>query len=63
MGGQATKPALGRKMEIPVFRLVSLLSAVRRLLNVDGYPVIAVDETSGTISLNRDLLEKQFGVE
>jgi hypothetical protein len=63
MGGQATKPALSKKMEIPVFRLVSLLSAVRRLLNVDGYPVLDVDETSATISLNRDLLEKQFGVE
>lgn len=63
LGGQATKLALSRKMEIPVFRLMSLLSAVRRLLNVDGYPVIAFDETSGTISLNRDLLEKQFGVE
>jgi hypothetical protein len=63
LGGQATKPALSRKMEIPVFRLVSLLSAVRRLLNVDGYPVLAVDEVSGTVSLNRDLLDKQFGVE
>mgnify|MGYP003383331075 CR=1 FL=1 len=61
-GGQATKAALERKMAMPAFRLASLLSAVRRLLNVDGYPVIAVDEASGTISLNKDLLEKQFGL-
>jgi hypothetical protein len=30
------------------------------LLNVDGYQVVAVDETSGTIELNRQLLNKQF---
>lgn len=62
LGGQATKAALGRRTELPLFRLSGLLPAVRRLLNVDGYAVIAVDDASETVTLNRDLLEAQFGL-
>jgi len=60
LGGQATKAALSRKMALPAFRLASVLQAVRRLLNVDGYSVISVDEASETVTLNKDLLEAQF---
>jgi hypothetical protein len=59
-GGQATKTALARKMDLPAFRLAALLPAVRRLLNVDGYAVLAVDDASDTVTLNRGLLEAQF---
>lgn len=59
-GGQATKAALARKMDLPAFRLAGLLPAVRRLLNVDGYAVLAVDDASDTVTLNRGLLEAQF---
>ncbi len=59
-GGQATKAALARKMDLPAFRLAALLPAVRRLLNVDGYPVLSVDDASGTVTLSRGLLEAQF---
>ena len=62
LGGQATKNALSRKMELPLFRLSGLLPAVRRLLNVDGYAVLAIDDASETVTLNRDLLEAQFGL-
>ncbi len=34
----------------------------RRVLNVDGYAVMSVAETSETIELNRDLLATQFGL-
>jgi hypothetical protein len=37
-----------------------LLVGLQRLLNVDGYQVIAVDDISGTVALNRQLLNKQF---
>ncbi len=62
LGGQATKAALARKMDLPLFRLAGLLPAVRRLLNVDGYGVLSIDESSDTVTLNRDLLEAQFGL-
>ena len=38
------------------------MSALRRVLNVDGYAVLSVDETSETIELNRALLATQFGL-
>ncbi len=59
LGGQATKAALSRKMALPAFRLASVLPAVRRLLNVDGYSVISIDDGSETVALNKDLLESQ----
>lgn len=36
--------------------------ALRRVLNVDGYAVLSVDESSETVALNRDLLDAQFGL-
>ena len=38
------------------------MSAVRRMLNVDQAPVLMVDESAGTIELNRALLLQQFRV-
>jgi hypothetical protein len=35
---------------------------MRRILNVDGYPVLSVDDTSGSVVLNRQLLEVQFEI-
>jgi hypothetical protein len=29
---------------------------------VDGYPVLSVDEATGTVELQSDLLRKQFGI-
>jgi hypothetical protein len=41
-------------------RMSGFIAALRRLLNVDGYDVLHVDEASETLVLNRDLLRKQF---
>jgi len=41
-------------------RLQGILVGLQRLLNVDGYQVIAVDDISGTVALNRPLRNKQF---
>ena len=41
-------------------RLGGLLSAARRMLNVDQALVLSVDETTGTIDLNQPLLLQQF---
>ena len=62
-GGKMTRAALATKIAVPVMRVGGLLSALRRLLNVDGYSVLSVDEASDTIELNRDLLVKQFELE
>lgn len=61
-GGKLTAPALAERLGVPAFRLGGIVSAMRRILNVDGYDVLSVDDASETISLNRDLLEAQFGL-
>jgi len=61
-GGKLTKPALAREIAYPLFRMPGLLSNVQRVLNVDGYPVVAVDAESDTVQLDRELLLVQFGV-
>jgi len=54
--------ALAQRLGDPPFRLNGRLAQVRRLLNVDGYPVLTVDDPANTVTLNRDLLEVQFGL-
>jgi hypothetical protein len=44
----------------PEIRLRGILVGLQRLFNVEGYQVVAVDEATGTIELNRQLLAKQF---
>jgi hypothetical protein len=59
-GGTMTRAALARTLAVPPLRLAGMLTALRRLLNVEGYAVLSVDETSDTVELNRPLLETQF---
>ena len=51
---------LAQALGQPEFRMRGILVGLQRLLNVEGYQVVAVDEASGTIELNRQLLAKQF---
>ena len=59
-GGKMTSVALARAIDFPPMRLPGLLAKVQRMLNIDGYSVLSLDDTSDTIELNRDLLLKQF---
>ena len=59
-GGKLTRGALAERLGVPPFRLGGIVSALRRILNVDGYDVLSVDEAAETVELNRDLLEAQF---
>ena len=59
-GGVATMGALAHRLGAP--RLRGLLTQASRLLNVDGFGVLTVDETAETVRLDRPLLEKQFGL-
>ena len=59
-GGHWTRVALAQRLQVPMIRLGGLLAQLRRLLNVDGYPVLAVDEAAATVTFDRRLLEVQF---
>jgi hypothetical protein len=60
--GQLTQAALAQRLGVPEVRLPGIIAAVRRVLNLDGYDVIHVDDASDTISFDRELLVRQFEI-
>ncbi len=60
-GWTATSDALSAATGINSLRLGSQLTGLRRLLNLDGYEVLA--EQNKTFRLDRTLLRQQFGVD
>lgn len=62
-GGKLSRAALAQRLALPELRLSGLLSAARRLLNLDQAPVLVVDEAAGTVELNLALLRRQFRIE
>lgn len=62
-GGRMLKKVLAQKIGQPELRINGIIAAMRRVLNVDGYGVLSVDEASQTVMLNLDLLKVQFGLE
>lgn len=61
-GGKLSRSALAQRLSLPELRLGGMLSAVRRMLNVDQALVLVIDEIAGTVELNIALLQKQFRV-
>jgi len=61
-GGKLSRAALAQRISVPEVRLNGMLSAVRRILNVDQATVLWVDEAAGTVELNRTLLLQQFRI-
>ena len=61
-GGKLSRAALAQRISVPEIRLTGMLSAARRVLNVDQATVLLVDETAGTVELNRILLLQQFRI-
>ncbi len=59
-GGSLLLVALASRTGVPEFRLPGMLASLRRILNVEGYPVLSIDDSSGTVRLNRELLNSQF---
>jgi len=59
-GGKLSKAALAQRVSAPELRLTGMLSAARRVLNVDQAAVLQVDEATGMVELNRVLLMQQF---
>jgi hypothetical protein len=58
--GRLARRLLEQVLGEPAFRLRGLLAGVQRLLNVDGYQVLAVDDIFSPVVLNRQLLNTQF---
>jgi hypothetical protein len=61
-GGKLSRAALAQRLSMPEVRLSGMLSAARRILNVDQAMVLWVDEAAGTVEFNRSLLLQQFGI-
>ena len=59
-GGQQMTGALAQVLEVPAIRINGLLAGTQRLLNVDGYPVLAIDRASKTVRLDIESLRVQF---
>jgi len=61
-GGMLSRAALAQRLSMPEIRLGGMLSAARRVLNVDQAAVLQMDEAAGTVELNRVLLLQQFRI-
>jgi len=61
-GGKLTSAALARSMNVPLFRLSTILAAIQRVLNVEGYSILLKDDASDTVEIKRELLCVQFGI-
>lgn len=59
-GGVVPKRAIATTLSMAELRLPGFLSAIQRMLNLDGYPVVAIDDTAQEVRLDRDLLRRQF---
>lgn len=58
-----TKTAFAAKLSVPALRVPGIVSALQRILNLDGYPVLSYDEASDTVELNTELLIRQFDLD
>ena len=59
-GGKVTLTALARTLSYAIARVHNLIRVIQRILNIDGYAVIAFDEAFDLIELNHALLYQQF---
>ncbi len=59
-GGRVHRDTLAGALDIPATSFGSVFAAISRLLNVDGYPVIALDPDGVTVLLDETLLDEQF---
>ena len=60
--GQQMLAAVVEELKIPAIRVHGLLAGLQKLLNVDGYRVLAIDRSTKTVKLDIELLRKQFEI-
>ncbi|WP_320065123.1 BREX-2 system phosphatase PglZ [Micromonospora sp. RTGN7] len=61
--GRATLETLATRAGVPVHRVFGTFTALRRLLQVEGYPVLSLDPDGRTAKLDIALMVEQFGLE
>jgi PglZ domain len=61
-GGKLSKAALAQRLGMPAMRISGFVNAAKRVLNVDQAAVLVLDETAGSVELNKELLARQFRV-
>jgi len=59
-GGRARVDSVAAEAGIPAHRINLTVTALRRLLQVEGYPVLDIDPDGQTLVLNERLLREQF---
>ncbi|WP_412747213.1 BREX-2 system phosphatase PglZ [Krasilnikovia sp. MM14-A1004] len=59
-GGRASLDGLAAGAGIPAHRIVGVITALRKLLQVEGYPVLTIDPDGQTAKLDVPLLIEQF---
>jgi hypothetical protein len=59
-GDRATMDTLAARAGIPAGRIHGAVTALRKLLQVEGYPVLSIDPDNVTVKLDRALLIEQF---
>ena len=62
-GWKASYVTLAQAAGVPAVRVRGMLSGLRRVLNVDGVPVLILDEREGFAELNTQLMANQFHIE
>ncbi|MGB2567452.1 BREX-2 system phosphatase PglZ [Micromonospora citrea] len=60
--GRATLETLATRAGVPVHRVSGTFTALRRLLQVEGYPVLSLDPDGQTAKLDIALMIEQFGL-
>ncbi|WP_433531871.1 BREX-2 system phosphatase PglZ [Micromonospora sp. CA-263727] len=60
--GRATLETLATRADVPLHRISGTFTALRRLLQVEGYPVLSLDPDGRTAKLDVPLMIEQFGL-
>jgi PglZ domain len=61
-GNRLLRQAFASQMQMNVLRVGPSIAVMQRVLNFDSYPVLTLDEASGYVILDQQLLSKQFGL-
>jgi hypothetical protein len=61
-GGRATTHQLAVAVEQPPLRMRGIVSALQRMLNIDGYPIVTMEAATSTVILDQKKLREQFEI-
>lgn len=59
-GGRCSVEQLATGIHQPVMRMRGVISAMERMLNLDGFPIVTLEQGSGMVHLDIPLLKAQF---